>query len=799
MKNKIKNSNLYADEAQKQKRRKVATILIVLFIIVPTTSLLLLIVGFTIYTGTQKIDESLLPTATSTPTFYDVYGKKVDVFEDDYVSPNEVTDALKYAFISTEDKRFESHRGVDFVRIGGAVLHDIKAGKAVEGASTITQQLIKNTHLTHERTLKRKLKEIALALQLEKHYSKDEILSMYLSVIYFGNGLYGVKQAARYYFQKDIKDLTVAECATLAAIVKNPSKYSPNKNAEASKNRRNLVIDKMCEQNYVSFDVANLEKAKPIIVVDNETKSKNSLSKQDVKLYFDSVVQEVCDVLNVTKYQLSNSGYSIYTNYDPNLQKILVNELKTANDEGVHRSILLLDNDGACVLGYASTLGYTPKRQVGSTIKPILYASAIDKGVITLASPMVDEPIDYGGYAPNNFGGVYYGDTTVNEAIKKSMNSIAVKTCDYVSIDDYFDYVKKFGLTIADDDKNYALALGATHNGISPIELSGAYSTFANDGAYSKPSFLKSIQKDGEKLWQNDRKTTQVVKQSTAELIASALEDAVTDGTARTLSALPFKVAAKTGTAERQDGQNSDAWCVSFTRGYTLLDWHGSDEGMQEKGGGNPTKESLDVWKALYNGAENLHTIQKFDETNKSETVEVDVDVFSSIRSKTVVQATQKTPLEYRKRMCFAKDYTLSTYGSYFETIKDFDFDLSVDGRAVNIEFEAEKIYSYDLYRTDVFGTRKILHVDSEPLKLEEFFNVKHAINANVNSDTSEDNAGANSNGTNAVSSAFTQTIAHVDYPFTFFGNATYTLVAYLSGDESIKNASTKSIFADAR
>lgn len=787
MKRKIKNPTLPQNEANRQKKRKIGAILVVLFLIVPATLLLLSVVGFTIYTNTQKIDENLLPTASAVPTFYDINGNKISIFEDVFLSPNEVPDALKYAFISTEDKRYEKHNGIDVIRIGGAILHNIKAGKAVEGGSTITQQLVKNTHLTHDRTIERKLKEIALALQLEKRYSKDEILSMYLSVIYFGNGLYGAKQAAEYYFGKDVKDLTVAECATLAAIVKNPSKYSPNKNAEASKSRRNLVIDKMCEQNYISKENAAAEKSRPIITAASEEQSSGALKKQEIKLYFDSVVQEVCDVLNITKYQLSNSGYSIYTCFDPSLQKILLKELSNDNVEaGVNRSFILLDNDGAKVLAYASTLGYTPKRQIGSTIKPILYASALDNNILTLATPIVDEPIAYGDYSPSNFGGIYYGNTIVNEAIKKSMNSVAVKTCDYVGIGEYFDYVKRFGLSADDSDQNYALALGSTANGISPIELLGSYSTFARGGLHSTPSFVRFIAKDGEKIWTNNLPSAQIVKPSTAQLITSALEDTVQDGTAKTLSALPFKVAAKTGTAEREDGQNSDAWCVSFSSGYTLLAWHGSDDGMTEKGGGYPTKDSLEIWQNLSaNYNENPTRQTKLLPPEKNDISQFEIDLYSTIRAKKVVAASQNTTLEYRKQLYFSEAENPSQQGSYFDTVASPDFNLTVSGHSVKIEFNAEKIYEYDVYRTDFLGTRKIKHINSVELPLSEFFNTKQTERELIEEMGATDNV-------------FTTKIEITDYPLAIFGYATYTVIAYPKGNETIKNASTKTMFADA-
>jgi len=173
------------------------------------------------------LDESLLPVAAAHPVFYDADGREMNYAGVSALTPEEIPDKLKNAFIALEDKRFYSHRGYDLRRIAGAAIKNIKARKTVEGASTITQQLIKNTHLTSEKTVKRKINEVSLARQLEKKYSKDQILSMYLSAIYFGGGIYGVKDAAAYYFGKKLENLSAAECATLAGIVKNPSAYSP--------------------------------------------------------------------------------------------------------------------------------------------------------------------------------------------------------------------------------------------------------------------------------------------------------------------------------------------------------------------------------------------------------------------------------------------------------------------------------------------------------------------------------------------------------------------------------------------
>ena len=779
MKNSKNSKITQQSDKNRGKKRKIILSLLIVFIVLPISAALIALAGFAIYTASVKVDASLLPTASAVPTFYDRYGEKVSYSEDSFLSPNEIPDNLKYAFIATEDKRFYKHKGYDAIRIGSAILKDIKAGKAVEGASTITQQLVKNTHLSQDRTLKRKLKEIALAINLENEYSKDEILSMYLSVIYFGNGIYGVKQAAKNYFAKDIQDLNVAECATLAAIVKNPSKYSPNKNADASFARRNLIIDNMCEQNYIALDTANMAKSMPIThSLDSDDSMSAKLVDKDIKIYFDNVVQEVCKRLDITKYQLYNSGYKIFTNYDENLQRIAHAKVKDENgrENDTDAIVLLIDNMSGAVLAYSSTLGYNPKRQIGSTIKPILYSAAIDKGIINLATPVIDEQIDYFGFSPTNYGDKYYGNTLIVDAIKKSMNSVAVKTCDFVGIDSYFDYVKRFGLNVSEQDKNYALSLGATENGISPLELACAYTVFPSNGEFKTSSFVRFVEKDGEKVLSNDNiDTVQVIKPSTAQLMTYALEQTVKDGTAKALSALPFDIAAKTGTVERKEGNNSDAWCVSFNSDYTLLVWHGSDAGMQEKGGGHPAKQSAEIWHKLHDLKESNSKYSESFESgfDKSEIVACDVDLFSTFNSKTTVLASENTPLEYRKTMYSAVDNTPDTDNSYFDGIVDTNWTVESFARGFKVKFDREKIYDYDVYRKDIFGERLIKHFDSVSIEFGGDYNAL------------VDNA--------------REPVQVTDHPWSFGTPVTYTLITYLKSNPDIKNVSTKTVFVDTR
>ena len=262
---------------------------LILGIILLSTSVFL--ISFNIWTDKLYIDKSLLPVANNLPTFYDIDGNAIEYKSDNYLHPNEIPDNLKYAFIALEDKRFYDHNGFDTYRIAGAMAKNIAKGGAVEGASTITQQLIKNTHLTFEKTISRKLKEIALAQKLEQMYTKDEILSMYLSVIYFGNGAYGVKTASKAYFGKDVAELTLGECATLAGIIKSPTKYSPKNNIENALHRRNIVLNAMYEQGYITaegvdeFVSAGIKQDNKIREIIERTGSSRNVSGKDREFY----------------------------------------------------------------------------------------------------------------------------------------------------------------------------------------------------------------------------------------------------------------------------------------------------------------------------------------------------------------------------------------------------------------------------------------------------------------------------------------------------------------------------------
>ena len=661
------------------------------------------LVAFSLWADSFQVDEDLLPMAKNLPVFYDVNGNKMDYISDNYISPDDIPTNLKNAFVALEDKRFYSHSGYDPYRIVGAVVRNIKSGGAVEGASTITQQLVKNTHLTFEKTITRKLKEIALATKIEEKYSKDEIFSMYLSVIYFGGGAYGIKSASKLYFDKAVEDLTLSECATLAGIIKSPTKYSPTNQPENSKERRNLVLDVMHKQGYI--DDAQLEKSKSEPLV-TSTPKKSSTSK----FFIDMVINQVCETLNITKYQLDNSGLTIHTTFDPNIQRILTeNSNLTSNfsNSNVDNSSVVLDNDTGYVLAYHSSLDYEVFRQLGSTIKPIVvYAPALEAGLVSLATPINDEQISFGGWSPKNYGDKYFGIITPREAIKKSSNTVAVKIASYIGESKLVEYGRNFNLTLTDKDKNLTTALGATEKGQSPLRLASAYSTFANEGQIVTPTFIRTIIDKDRKIWAHQTNSKTIISSETAYLIADCLYDTVEDGTARSLSSLPFKVAAKTGTvSDDKNGQNYDAWCVSFNKKYTLAVWHGDSN---ETGGGHPTRHASNLWKDLYQAAEKTDFYREIERPDSI--ISLPVDTYSTKENMQVTLATSLTPSRYISNEIFTASNSVNFGKSLFDNC-EIDFDISIKNGlnpTVIISFDTKEIYQYSLTRKDVFGEKII-------------------------------------------------------------------------------------------
>lgn len=720
-----------------------------------------LYIGFLGWAQKAEFRPELLPTATAVPTFLDANGQKIEYTADNYVDPDTVTDTVKAAFVALEDKRFYSHHGYDPKGIIRAVGVNIKAGKTVEGASTITQQLVKNTHLSAEKTFSRKLNEIAIAMKIEKKYTKDQILAMYLSVIYFGGGAYGINAASEKYFGCTPQELTTAQAATLAGILKNPSRYSPANSISAATERRNLVLDVMQREGYITEAECAAAKAEKMRLKSAQTESGDAAYR---RFYVARAVREVCDALNMTEYELNNSGLTILTAMDPDAQNALA---KITADRGnysadnVDGAALLLDNDTGEIVAHYGTLNYEIYRQGGSVMKPLtVYAPALDTGAITLATPLKDEPCDFNGYRPQNFGGIYFGDTTPREAVKKSMNTAAVRVLTYSGTAKALEYGKKMGLPLSSADDNLALALGATSSGIDPATLAGAYAVFARGGDYIKPHCVRSVVKNGAKIYSATPSRTSVVSPQTAYLMTDCLADTVQDGTAKSLSTLPFEVAAKTGTVQIDDERNSDAWSLSYTSDRTLAVWHGGAS-MTELGGGHPTLHAAKIWRTAYTKG------FPSDFSAPSGIVVDDVDTYSTVKNGKLTLAVPSTPSEYRRTEIFNAAFRGDTSMSRFEN-PHADFDVEVVDDKVTLSFEVEPVYDYTLLCSDFFGTRVVAQLNGAAYNLDE------------KSDESTQNP--------------VYSVVHT--PFSFGRQVTYTLqISVTKGDGTVIGTTSKGCF----
>ena len=663
------------------------------------------LISFSVWSDSLTVDKSLLPMANNLPTFYDIDGNEIEYQSDNHLKPDEIPDNLKNAFIALEDKRFYKHNGFDTYRIAGAIAKNIAKGGVVEGASTITQQLIKNTHLTFEKTMSRKANEIALATKLEQMYTKDEIIAMYLSVIYFGNGAYGVKSASKLYFDKDVNDLTLAECATLAGIVKNPNKFSPKNYPENCKNRRNVVLDVMQEQGYITNSQMINASNENISIVTNK---KGEISKFFINLAID----DVCKKLDITKHQLNNSGYKIYTTYSPKVQEILYensNLTENFSQNEIENSSVVIDNKTGYVLAYDSSLSYQIFRQGGSTLKPlVVYAPALENNTVTLATPVDDSQIKIGNWTPKNYNGKYLGTTNVREGIKQSSNTVAVKVATYVGENKMHQYAQRFGLTVSENDKNLTLALGATEKGQSPLQIARAYATFPNEGYIPTTTFIRCVTDNDRKIYSFNEENTQIISSDTAYLVEDCLVDTVKNGTARTLGALPFIVASKTGTVSNNNGQNTDGWNVSFCDKYTLAVWHGN---ANETGGGHPTKHAYNIWKNLYEKTEKSTFQKGFERPNS--VISLPVDTYSTSKLNSVTLATDNTPQKYVKNELFKQSNKVDFENSLFEHYSvNFEISVKDADKTVEINFKTEDIYTYYIVRTDPLGSKTISTVD---------------------------------------------------------------------------------------
>lgn len=507
---------------------------------------------------------------------------------------------IRNAVLAIEDRRFYNHFGMDFKGIGRAFFVNLKSGGFVQGGSTITQQLAKNLFLSRERTIKRKIQELILSFQLENELTKDEILSAYLNRVYLGSGAYGIDAAARVYFNKSANELNVREAATIAGLLKAPSRYSPSANPQKSAQRTKTVLKAMVDAGFIEQnEIDRYTKAPP-------SPRRKPSSGDSVRYYTDYIVSQLDDLIGTIEDDII-----VETTLDKDVQKEMEEAItKAILRYGPEREVeqaagIVMRLDGAVVAlmggkdyGISEFNRATDSlRQPGSSFKPIVYLTAIENGW-DLNSLIVDEPITEGRYRPRNFGHEYYGEVTLYEALTMSMNTVAVNLMRDVGPDKVIGMARRLGIT-ADLEPNLSLALGSS--GVPMMQMVTAYATIGRGGSAVEPYAIKRIlDKEENILYERapPRKARQVVSRSDIMQITAMMQSVIQNGTGQG-AAIPYPAAGKTGTS--QDFR--DAWFSGFTGKYAASIWFGNDDNSPTKrltGGSAPAQ----VWREVMTKAQ---------------------------------------------------------------------------------------------------------------------------------------------------------------------------------------------------
>ena len=500
----------------------------------------------------------------------DVYGGVTDI--------HSISSYLKYAVVVLEDKRFYNHGGVDFKSLIRAIKKNIKERRYVQGASTITQQLSKLLFLNSDKNLSRKLRELIIALYLENNYSKEEILYMYLNRVYLGSGLYGIKAASQRYFSKLPKDLSIAESAVLAGMLKAPSRLSLFVDSKASTKRAKLVLDLLYKEGYINEN-QKINSQKELIFISK----KRYINSAFTRYYIDWIYSKTPeDILKTNKDLIVNSSLNL------KMQKITYDVVKKVSknlDKKIQVAVVIMNSKGAIksLIGGRSwtkskfNRATQSKRQIGSVFKTYVYLTALNAGYKP-SDKILDEPISTGSWTPKNFANSYEGKISLERAFAISSNVAAVRLADSIGAEAIISQAKKLGI-ISEITKEPSMALGVSS--LSLIEVSGSFGAICGEGKPVIPFGLESIRlRSNELIWKRETpQRKKIIKNKTLKSIKSLLREVVNQGTARKLSSLPFEIIGKTGTSQN----NRDAWFIGCAKEHVIGVWLGRDDDRSMK------------------------------------------------------------------------------------------------------------------------------------------------------------------------------------------------------------------------
>ena len=620
----------------------------------------------------QYVNTTLAPTLQVDADDYTMAESSIIYYHDDEVTENdgwveyqtihgtenrvwvdfeEMPDALWQAAVAIEDHRFFEHNGVDWKRTIGATANMFIGMKNTFGGSTITQQMLKNMTEDNDGTVNRKVREIFRALEFEKNYTKEEILELYLNMIYLGKGCYGVQTAAQYYFGKDVSELTAAECACLISITNNPSLYGPMYDVtytrndgttvtprELNKTRQELILTRMAGGNeevgvtgltYLTEEEAEAAKAEVLQFTDGSTGADDIVKKATggIKInswFVDQVIwdvsEDLADALEISgkeaRILINSSGYRIYTTMDMDIQRIAESvyedrsnlDVTSRSGQPLQSGMTIMDpytGDIVAIVGKVGekmeNLGFscaTAIRQPGSSIKPLtVYAPAIEAGAVNQGTTFDDYPVQLLEDTPwpKNSPNKYRGWTNVRTGVQHSINTIAVQTLQAVGTAEAYAFAtEKLNLGLVAEDMDVSpLGMGGLTYGLSTVEMAAAYSAFVNSGVYTEPrTYVRVEDAEGNVILENESKSHVAMKESTAYLMNDMLKNAVNAGTGTSAKFSGMTIAGKTGTTSN----NFDRYFVGYTPYYTAAVWTGYENPEKISYSGNP---AITMWKKV--------------------------------------------------------------------------------------------------------------------------------------------------------------------------------------------------------
>lgn len=597
---------------------------------------ILALIAYTIilYGGKLFIDEDKL--AVSPPTTIETEDGTIISYEyDQYRLPldlEEIPEDVQDAFVMTEDKRFYSHSGLDFRSIFRALYKDIISRSKAEGGSTITQQVAKNLFLTNDKSWLRKTKEVMIALYLEREFSKDEILELYLNAIYFGQGQYGVEAASNKFFYKSADELTLDESALLAGIVNAPNGYSPIDHPEKALDRRNLVLERMYEGDIITEE--EKEEAGEQDLGLNVSQQKSNPAYQ---AYVDMVKEEAEDEYGISEEELKKNRYQIKTGLNEEAQQIAYDQFQYdgyfPQGDGVEGAFVMMDVKSGELAAAIGGRDYKEKnfnraykmnqRQPGSVLKPLaVYGPALEKEEYTPYMNLPDKQQEIDGKEVKNADNQYDGSISMYNALIRSKNTTAAWLLNEIGVDYADDYLRKMGMDFDTDSDKLSLALGGTSKGLTPVQIAEAYRTFANGGEWGEGHAITEItNRKGDTVAAPDLKETEVFSKQVSWTMTEMLQDVVNNGTG-TAGYYPYELAGKTGTTNK----NNDFWFAGYTPDYVTSMWMGNDEGDHSLEGSSAMPTEL-TKKILTELSESQEVTQQFSKPEGIEELEEPIDL----------------------------------------------------------------------------------------------------------------------------------------------------------------------------